>query len=164
MCDDLVITVDSGVVYKNGCKFNIQPNVKNAKFDFNIYVKSRLGFDTSQWLVANPPLISISVNGIIYQHKSYVSTKLDSVVSRTCHKTEPTNIDSFYFVWVRGDSIIFSKVLESNVFPNSISKRFQLYGRKDDIISIPQLWYSKNDKKYFLENGWSHIMQRSPFR
>lgn len=164
MCDDLIITVDSGLVYKNGCKFNIQPNVKNAKFDFNIYVKSSLVIDTNQWLVVDPPPINITVKGIIYQHQSYISTKLDSVVSEACHKTEAASIDSFSFVWTRGDSVILTQVILSNQFPDSISKRFQLYGRKDDIISIPHLWYSRNNKKYYLERSWQHQMLRSPFR
>ncbi len=164
MCDDLIVTVDSGSVQKNGCKFNIQPNVKNAKFDFNIYVKSSLGIDTSEWLIVESPKINIEINGIYLQHQYYVSTKLDSVVTKACHKTEPANIDSFSFVWTRGDSVILTQIILSNVFPDSIAKRFQLYGRKDDVVAIPKLWYSRNDKTYFLENGWEHQMQRSPFR
>lgn len=164
ICDDLVVTVDSGSVQKNGCNFNIQPNVQNAKFDFNIFVKSDLGVDTSEWLVVEPPIIKIEINGICFQHQHYLSTKLDSIVTRACHKTEAVTIDSFCFVWTRGDSTIFSQVMASYVFPDSIVKRFQLYGRKDDLISIPQLWYTRNGVNYFLENGWSHRMHRSPFR
>jgi len=163
-CEDLEVSVDSGFVIKNGCDFNIHPQVVGWKWEYNIYIKTVFGVDTIKTSVSNPPPVQIELSGLAYRHFGMWDIQLDSLKTRHCHRTEKEVIDSFEFVWNRGDSIIFSETIISKHFPNELSNRFKKSAQKEDTIQIKKLWYSRNRQQYTIEDAWMVKLEKAPFR
>jgi hypothetical protein len=159
-CEDLVITVDSGYVVKNGCKFNIHPQVKKWKWEYNVYSKTVFGIDTTKFFVSDSPPIGAKIKGIWYGHFHYVSLQLDSLEVRRCHVTEKETVDSFDFVWIRGDSVIYDQRIRSKYFPSQLADRFKRFAKEGDRIRVKTLWYRRNEHSYIEKDVYYHFIGR----
>jgi hypothetical protein len=163
-CEDLEVTIDSGFVVKKGCEFNIHPQAKKWKWEFNIYIRTVFGIDTIKPFLDEPPPIRIELCGLAYRHFGMWDIQLDSLKSIHCHRTESETIDSFEFIWTRGDSTLFSDTIITKYFPKELSNKFKSIAQKEDVVQIKKLWYSRNGQQYYNEEVWQTKLERAPFR